>query len=63
MSWEILKQLSKDCMARVHGHPPELSGRYHPEGIGRIQIENGVIVSKNLTNQAVIAIHKKFTGQ
>jgi hypothetical protein len=30
MLWEILKQLPKDRMARVHGHPPELSGEYHP---------------------------------
>jgi hypothetical protein len=39
MPWEILKKLTKDGIARVHGHPPELSGRYHPEGNGRIEIE------------------------
>jgi hypothetical protein len=31
MLWEILKQLPKNRLARVHGHPPELSGEYHPE--------------------------------
>jgi len=31
MPWEILKQLPKDCLARVHGHPPKLSGEDHPE--------------------------------
>jgi hypothetical protein len=50
-------------MARVHGHPPELTGRYHPKDIERIQIEKRTIVSKNLTNQTVIAVHSKFTGQ
>jgi hypothetical protein len=63
MSWEKLKQLPENGMARVHGHPPELSGRYHPNGIGRIQIEKRTIVSKNINNQLVMAIHSKFTGQ
>jgi hypothetical protein len=63
MSWEILKQLSKDGMARVHGHPPELSERYHHEGKERIQIEKRTIESNNNNNQMVKPVHSKLTGQ
>jgi hypothetical protein len=63
MPQQILKQLSKDGLARVHGYPPEISGRYHPEGRGRIQIEKRTIVSKNVKNQMVTEVHSKLTGQ
>jgi len=63
MPWEILKQLSKDGMARVHGDPPGLPGRYHHEGNQRIQIEKRTIALKNMNNQLVMAVHPKFTGQ
>jgi len=63
MPREKLKQLSKDGLASVHGHPPELPERYHPESRGRIQIEKRIIVAKSLMNRVVTPVHSKLTGQ